>query len=156
MSWNEELDELARRKRLAEQMGGPEKVQRQHDGGKLTVRERIERLLDPGSFHEAGATAGAAQYDADGNLVSFRPSNQVIGRGTIDGRPVAVAGDDFTVRGGASDARILEKSLYPEKLAHDLQIPLIRLVDGTGGGGSVKDLDKLGYTYVPRVPGWEV
>jgi len=156
MSWNEELDELARRKRLAEQMGGAEKVKRQHDNNKLTVRERIERLLDVGSFHEVGATAGATQYDADGKLIAYRPSNQVVGHGAIDGRPVAIAGDDFTVRGGASDARILEKSMYPEKLAHDLRIPLIRLVDGTGGGGSVKDLDKLGYTYVPRVPGWDI
>lgn len=155
MSWNEELDELARRKAQAEKMGGPEKVQRQHDNGKLTVRERIDKLLDADSFHEVGATAGAAKYGPDGKLAGFMPSNQVVGRGTIDGRPVAISGDDFTVRGGASDARILEKSLYPEKLAHDLRIPLIRLVDGTGGGGSVKDLDKLGFTYVPRVPGWE-
>jgi acetyl-CoA carboxylase carboxyltransferase component len=156
MSWKEELDELARRKRIAEQMGGPDKVKRQHDNQKLTVRERIDRLLDAGTFHEVGATAGATQYDADGKLVSYRPSNQVVGRGEIDGRPVAISGDDFTVRGGASDARILEKSIYPEKLARDLRVPLIRLVDGTGGGGSVKDLDKLGYTYVPRVPGWDV
>lgn len=155
MSWDEELRELARRKGLARQMGGPEKVERQHASGKLTVRSRIERLLDPGSFQEAGAAAGAARYDAGGELAGFTPSNQVVGRGTIEGRPVTVSGDDFTVRGGASDARILEKSVYPEKLAHDLCIPLVRMVDGTGGGGSVKDIEKLGFTYVPRVPGWE-
>ena len=46
MSWNRELDELARRKAMAEEMGGADKVKRQHDGGRLTVRERIDRLVD--------------------------------------------------------------------------------------------------------------
>jgi hypothetical protein len=56
-------------------MGGPDKIKRQHDGGKLTVRERIERLLDPGSFHEIGAIAGKAEYDAQGRLADFTTSN---------------------------------------------------------------------------------
>ena len=63
MSWQPEIDELRRREALARQMGGPEKIERQHDGGKLTVRERIDALLDPGSFHEIGALAGKAHYD---------------------------------------------------------------------------------------------
>ena len=54
MSWQEEVDEINRRVELAKQMGGPSNVERQHSGGKLTVRERIDRLVDPGSFHEAG------------------------------------------------------------------------------------------------------
>ena len=61
MSWQPEIDELRRREEMARRMGGPDKIKRQHDGGKLTVRERIERLLDPGSFHEIGAIAGKAQ-----------------------------------------------------------------------------------------------
>ena len=156
MSWNEELDELARRKRFAEQMGGPDKVKRQHDSGKLAVRERIARLLDAGSFTEVGALAGKATYDADGKLTHASPTNQVIGRGRIDGKPVAIIGDDFTVRGGASDASNIEKFMYPEQLAHDLCLPIIRLVDGTGGGGSVKQLETMGFTYVPRVRGWNI
>ena len=62
-------------------------------------------------------------------------------------------GDDFTVRGGAADAAIWEKAIYAERLAHDMRIPLVRLVDGTGGGGSVKSLEDMGFSYVPPLPG---
>ena len=67
MSWEKEVDELRRREEMARRMGGPDKIKRQHDGGKLTVRERIDRLLDKDSFHEIGAIAGKAEYDADGD-----------------------------------------------------------------------------------------
>ena len=80
----------------------------------------------------------------------------VIGHGRIDGRRVAIQGDDFTVRGGAADAAIWSKNAYAERLAHDLRIPLVRLVDGTGGGGSVKSLEDHGFTYVPPLPGFEL
>ena len=58
MTWKPELDELARRQAFAKAMGGPDKVQRQHDNGKLTVRERVEQLVDAGSFVEVGGLAG--------------------------------------------------------------------------------------------------
>ena len=80
----------------------------------------------------------------------------MVGQGRIDGRRVAVQGDDFTVRGGAADAAIWEKAVYAERLAHDLRIPLVRLVDGTGGGGSVKSLEQMGFSYVPPLPGFEL
>ena len=155
MSWEKEVEELRRREAMARRMGGPDKIKRQHDGGKLTVRERIERLLDRDSFHEVGAIAGKAEYDSDGNLVDFMASNFVMGRGRIDGRPVVVGADDFTVRGGAADASIWEKQVVSEQMAGELGIPVVRLVDGTGGGGSVKSYEMSGYTYVPRNPGWE-
>ncbi|GIS75856.1 MAG: hypothetical protein CM1200mP12_15750 [Gammaproteobacteria bacterium] len=66
-----------------------------------------------------------------------------------------VAGDDFTVRGGAADARIGNKSLYSLKLAEHLRLPLVNLVDGSGGGGSVKTLETMGATYVPGLPSWQ-
>src|ERR1700753_4016928 len=106
MSWQPEIDDLRRREEMARRMGGPDKVKRQHDGGKLTVRERIDLLLDPGSFHEIGAIAGKATYNDAGELVELLPANFVMGRGRIDGRPMVVGGDDFTVRGGAGDAAI--------------------------------------------------
>jgi len=156
MSWQDEIDELRRREELARRMGGPDKVKRQHDGGKLTVRERIERLLDTGSFHEIGALTGVARYGDDGATIEdFTPANLVTGRGRLDGRPVVVAGDDFTVRGGANDAGIKGKLLQCERMARDLRLPMVRLVDGTGGGGSVKNLEMLGYSPMPKAFLWD-
>lgn len=136
-------------------MGGRANIERQHAAGRLTVRERIDRLLDPGSFHESGALAGQTKYDEQGNLISFTPSNFVAGTGRIDGRVVVVGGDDFTVRGGAADASIGNKMGHSEKLARGLRMPMIRLVDGTGGGGSVKTIEQIGRTYVPANPAWD-
>ena len=63
MNWKPELDDLARREAFAREMGGVDKVKRQHDQGRLTVRERIDRLVDQKSFHEIGAISGIAEYD---------------------------------------------------------------------------------------------
>src|SRR3954451_5299633 len=156
MAWEPELDELRRRTELAQRMGGDERVARQHASGRLTVRERIERLFDPGSFHETGALAGRAEYGDDGELEDFLPANTVVGQGRLNGRRAIVQGDDFTVRGGAADAAIHQKMVWAERAAHDLRLPLVRLVDGTGGGGSVKSLEDMGFTYVPHVPGFEL
>ena len=88
MTWQPEIEELKRRQAMAEAMGGPDKVKRQHDGGRLTVRERVLKLVDKDSFHEVGAIAGRGEYDAKGDLESLTPSNCVMGRAEIDGRPV--------------------------------------------------------------------
>ncbi len=155
MVWQPELDELARRRELAQGMGGADNIARQHNGGKLTVRERVDRLLDAGSFREVGMLAGGARYDEDGKLVEFRPANFVMGHGRINGRRVVIGGDDFTVRGGAADASIGGKQGYSERMALEMKLPLVRLVDGTGGGGSVRTLSSSGRTYVPANPAWE-
>jgi acetyl-CoA carboxylase carboxyltransferase component len=155
VTWQPELDELRRRQQLAEQMGGPEKIARQHDAGRMTIRERLAELLDECSFDEVGALAGVAAYDGDGELVRFTPANFVTGTGRLDGRKIVVGGDDFTVRGGAADAAIAGKQVYAEQLANQLRLPLVRLVEGTGGGGSVKMLEQAGFTYVPANPGWD-
>src|SRR5207302_2772491 len=123
--------------------------------GRLTVRERITRLLDDGSFREVGALTGSATYDESGELKEFVPTNFVTGEGRIDRRRVVVAADDFTVRGGAADASIHEKQVYAERMAGETGVPLVRLIDGTGGGGSVKTLEEQGRTYVPYNPGWD-
>ena len=137
-------------------MGGEERVERQHASGRLTVRERIERLSTRVRFHETGALAGRGELRRGRELSEFLPANMVVGQGRIDGRRGVVQGDDFTVRGGAADAAIWEKAVYAERLAHDLRLPLVRLVDGTGGGGSVKTLEQMGFSYVPPLPGFEL
>ncbi|MEJ7892384.1 MAG: carboxyl transferase domain-containing protein [Solirubrobacteraceae bacterium] len=171
MTWEPELEELRRREALARQMGGEERIARQHASGRLTVRERIERLADPGTFHETGALAGRGTYDADGELEAFLPANMVMGQARLDGRRAVLEADDFTVRerssGGArrggerSETEPTtppsgQKMVYAERLAHDLRLPLVRLVDGTGGGGSVKSLETMGFSYVPFIPGFDI
>src|SRR3982750_4963072 len=81
MSWEPELEELRRREELAKRMGGQERVERQHSSGRLTVRERIERLFDAGTFHETGALAGRGSYDEHGELEDFLPANSILGGG---------------------------------------------------------------------------
>ena len=155
MSWKKQLEELRKREALAEKMGGDEKVARQHARGKLDARERLRQLLDENSFREIGKIAGRGEYNENGELTDFSASNFIFGRGRINGDPIVASADDFTVRGGASDAAIYQKFITAEKMAGDLRIPLIRMIDGTGGGGSVKSIADMGFTYVPFVPGWE-
>src|SRR5688572_25244553 len=93
-------------------MGGEERVARQHETGRLTVRERVERLFDAGTFDETGTIAGQATYDEHGELAEFLPANMVVGQGRIDGRRAVLQGDDFTVRGGAADAAIWQKMVF--------------------------------------------
>jgi acetyl-CoA carboxylase carboxyltransferase component len=149
MSWNPELQELARRRAAAQAMGGVERVARQIEAGRLTVRERIHRLLDKDSFQEVGGLAGKGVYADNGELKDFTPANCVMGRGRIDGRPVVVSGDDFTIRGGSADGSIQEKFKLAERMAFDFRLPIVRLIEGSGGGGSVKTLETRGRANLP-------
>lgn len=150
MSWLPEIEELERRRKLAEACGGAEAVARQHANGKWTVRERIAALLDAGSFREVGKLAGRARYGEDGALASFEPAPYVMGLGKIEGRAVAVGGEDYTIRAGTgfgSDRRKGGQGGFIEDLAYEYRIPLVNLIDGTGG--SVTSARRKGYTVVP-------
>ncbi|MFK7943006.1 MAG: acyl-CoA carboxylase subunit beta [Paracoccaceae bacterium] len=134
MSWKDETDEIHRRREAALAQGGADSVARHHAKGKLTVRERADALLDPGSFDEVGRGAGAMGEDG------FEPANYVLGFGKIDGRRVVVGGEDFTMKGGSPSAAGFRKSVYAEDLALQYRVPLIRLHEGAGGsvGGAGK------------------
>jgi acetyl-CoA carboxylase carboxyltransferase component len=149
--WQPEADEIRRRRELARELGGAERVARQHADGKLTVRERIAGLVDPGSFQEVGQLTGAGIY-ADSTLERIVPAPYVMGLARIDGRPVAVGGEDFTVRGGSSpglDRRKGGQGGFVEDLAYHYRMPLVNLIDGAGG--SVKTVARTGHAHLPGV-----
>ena len=155
MTWKPEADELEQRHRWAEALGGEESIKRHHEQGRLTVRERIAGLLDPGSFHEVGKLTGNATY-TDGKLANVVPAPYVMGLGTLAGRQIAIGGEDFTVRGGTSWGGTRRKGGqggFVEDLAHEYRIPLINLIDGAGG--TVSSAKKRGYTVFPGVHGFE-
>jgi acetyl-CoA carboxylase carboxyltransferase component len=156
VSWQPELDEIERRRERAKQMGGEERVARHKAAGRLPVRERIDRMLDDGSFREIGSIASRVEYFDDGSIKSFTPSNFVTGRGQVDGRPVIIGADDFSVRGGAADGAVGNKMGWSERSALEQRVPVVRLVDGTGGGGSVKTNTEIKRSYVPYNPEWDV
>ena len=112
-------------------------VVRQRSRGKLTCRERIDLLLDDGTFREIGSVAGFASYDDTGQVVDFTPANHVGGWGRIDTRSVVVCADDFTSRGGHADGAIGAKSRHLDQLSLEMRVPSVRLLDGSSGGGSV-------------------
>ena len=136
MNWKIETDEIARRRTLALEQGGADAVAKQHGKGKLTIRERISKLLDPSSFEEVGPTAGTGIHNKNGELIGFDPANFILGFGKIEGRRIVVGGEDFTMRGGSPSPAGLRKSVYAEKLALQHKLPLVRLHEGSGGSVS--------------------
>lgn len=146
MSWESDVEDLKRQKALARQMGGEAGIAFQHGRGKLTVRERVDLLQDPGTFQEVGGLAGTATWEGD-RVTDLKPSNTVIGTCLVNGRKIAFSGGDFTIRGGASDAAVGNKGQFAEKLALETRIPYVRLLDAAGG--SVRTFEKIGRTYLP-------
>ncbi|HEV8298092.1 MAG TPA: carboxyl transferase domain-containing protein [Acidimicrobiales bacterium] len=119
--WGPRLADLAARKEAAHQMGGPERVARQHAKGSLTVRERVDHLLDGGSFREIGPLVGEHAADA-----------LITGWGRVDGRPVLVGAEDFTVLGGSIGPGNTAKRYRVAELALQERVPLVMILEGAG------------------------
>jgi len=133
---SERLDELARRKEQAVHAGPPHAVERQHAKGKMTARERIDYLLDEGSFQELDMLA---RTRAPGLPDDKRPYTDgvITGFGTIDGRKVCIFSQDFTVNGGSLGEVFGEKVHKIMDLATSLGVPMIGINDG--GGARVQE-----------------
>ncbi|KLJ11270.1 propionyl-CoA carboxylase beta chain [Blastomyces silverae] len=128
---------------------------RQKQAGKLWVRERIDQLLDPGTFREIGSVTGRVTWQQTGPLtekpVAFTATNNIQGLGKLRGRTIVFTADDFSIRGGHADGAIAAKTMYAEKMAVAMKLPIIKLVDGSSGGGSVTTIRKEGWSYIPHV-----
>ena len=149
------LGELQVRRAEADKLGGEAAVDKHHGQGRMTVRERIDGLVDEGSFHEVGKLTGQGRYE-QGVLVGVTPAPYVMGLAEIAGRPVAIGGEDFTVRGGTSwsgDRKKGGQGGFVEDLAHQYRIPLVNLIDGAGG--SVTSINRRGHSVFPGVHGFE-
>lgn len=153
--WRSEVAEIDFRRGQALGLGGPASIAKHHSRGRLTVRERISILTDPASFREVGSLTGKGNY-VDGQLESVTPAPYVMGLASIDGRPVAIGGEDFTVRGGSSwkvSRRKGGQGGFVEDLAFEYRMPLVVLADGAGG--SVTSMLRRGHSVFPGVDGFE-
>ncbi len=132
---------------------------RQKAAGKLWVRERVDKLLDPGTFYEVGSVSGTVEWKRLAGIkeepISYVPSNNVQGFGALRGRKVVFTADDFSIRAGHADGALMEKTIYMEKLAIELRLPIVKLVDGSSGGGSVTSIRTAGFSYVPPLPSFK-
>lgn len=120
--WGETLDDLERRRQHAFEMGGPERLDKHRNKGKLDARARIEYLLDPGTFRELGTLVGG-ETAADG---------LVVGSGEINGSPVMLGAEDFTTLAGSIGPGGNSKRYRSAELALRDKIPLVMLLEGAG------------------------
>ncbi len=136
------IDEVYRRREKIKQMGGKDRIERQHQQGKLTARERIELLLDPGSFVEINPFVEKRNTDFGLDKMDLPADGVVTGYGTVDGRPVAVFAQDFTVMGGSLGEMHGFKIAYILDFAMKLGIPVVGLND-SGGARIQEGVDAL-------------
>lgn len=154
MSWQDEVEAIEKRRELAKEHGGAEAVAQHRERGRLPVRERINALIDPGSLREHGSVSGVGEEDDTGALKSFGPANVVTGVAKIDGRPVVVCGDDFTIGGAAYSAVGIKKGIYGDELAARLRLPMVRLLEGGGAkiSGALGAKGRSGYDLTNASP----
>ncbi|HHP7238604.1 acyl-CoA carboxylase subunit beta [Longibacter sp.] len=124
------LQELREREAEIRKGGGERRMQREHDRGKLTARERIEALIDdPETFHEIGIFAGDGMYDEEGGCPA---GGTVMGLGHVNGRRAVIVANDATVKAGAWFPITAKKNLRAQEIALENHVPIIYLVDSAG------------------------
>ena len=126
------VDDLQERRAKAKLGGGEERIARQHEQGKLTARERLDLLIDAGTFTELGIHAGI-HYSVRGLEDKEAPADGVLtGYGRVDGRMVACAAYDFTVMAGSMGMSGEQKVARLRDLALTKRMPMVWLLDSAG------------------------
>lgn len=136
MEWDVAIKEMRLRQEAVRRMGGKERVARHHSQGKLTIYERIGRLVDRDSFFEVGTTMGRARYDDNGDIIDYLPAAFVTGLAKIDGRRVTIGGEDFTISGGSPTGMHKGASFFMQPMSLQYGIPLVQLCDGAGASAA--------------------
>src|SRR2546425_11252793 len=154
MAGDERVEELRRRKALAKLGGGKERTDAQRAKGKRTARERVEFLLDPGSFIELDAFVEHRTTEFGMDKKQVPGDGVVTGHGTIDGRAVFVFSQDFTVFGGSLGEMHANKIVKIMDTAMKVGAPVIGLNDSGGGriqegGGSLGGAGGILFRHVP-------
>lgn len=127
--------------------GGIKHIERQHSRGKLTARERIEVLIDPGSFNELGSFVGTTCRRIDGRIPEAPCDGAIIGTARVNGRLIMVHASDFTVLGGSAGTQHLVKFARPLEMAAMWGIPMINLLDSSGGRLGYQDVAMAGLDW---------
>ncbi|WP_370185070.1 acyl-CoA carboxylase subunit beta [Rhodococcus wratislaviensis] len=154
-SWDQAVAEITRRRALSRQLGGQRRIDRTHEQGRFTIRERIDRVAT--RFYEIGEFATFDDIDAGGRQVGQLPSSYVCGLADVNGRPIALGGEDFTVRAGAPQS-YLDRFKggfggFVEDLAHHYRIPLLMFSEGVGG--DVAAQAEKGHSYLVSSLSWK-
>lgn len=133
------LDDLRDRREWAHAGGGPERLQREHSRGRYVARERVHKLLDPGTFMEFGTLVATPDANGEGEL----PTTFVCGLGEIEGRPVAIGAEDFTVQMGGMGTHLSRYKMafggFLEELSYEMRVPLVLLLHGVGGSIAIQE-----------------
>ena len=131
--------------------GGIEHIERQHGRGKLTARERIDQLIDPGTFSELGSAVGTTGMRMDGRIPLAPCDGAIVGTAKVHGRPIMLYASDFTVLGGSTAIQHLAKYAHTLMLAHQWGIPMINLLDSSGGRLGYSDVITAGIDWYFRL-----
>jgi acetyl-CoA carboxylase carboxyltransferase component len=138
-AWQRMLDDLEARRVWARAGSGPERLESEHSRGRYVARERVHKLLDPGTFMEFGTLVTTPDSDGESEV----PTTFVCGLGEIDGRSVAIGAEDFTVQFGGMGTHLSRFKMafggFLEELAHDMRIPLVLLLHGVGGSIAIQE-----------------
>ncbi|MBO6161425.1 MAG: methylmalonyl-CoA carboxyltransferase, partial [Bacteroidales bacterium] len=160
----ENIEKLVARREAARLGGGQKRIDAQHQKGKMTARERLALLLDEGSFEEYDMFVQHRCTNFGMEKQHFDGDGVVTGSGTIDGRPVYVAAQDFTVSGGSLSKTMAEKICKVMDLAVRTGAPFICLndsggariqegVDALAGYGEIFERNILASGVVPQISG---